>query len=303
MKGRKRSPVVKRLQEWRAEHEAARRMDAVPVEDAEGRDARYIWTRLIAQSRLPMGARLIAHTLVLHGRTDGSRIWPSTAMLAAEAGCSERVACVHLATLARGGWIWREPRGSGTTWAGTRYTLCAPRARLEAFNADPAPWVEDPTWAPEHGAEGGPVHRGTDETSVGKTAENPTDETSVPTRNANVTQADGTDVSANGTDVSANGTDVSAQMALTNRQSSLRSESQIESQRSVCADAHRPLGSEPKIESPRSNPKPTTESPQQRIAKLRKAIEGMPDATEEKLRRCVTGATLEEVRQAQSRDK
>lgn len=296
------SPAVKRLQAWDAEHACARRAGAVRVESADGRAARFIWTRLVAKSRLPPGARLIAHTLVLHGRADGSDIYPSTATLAAEAGCSERVVCVHLATLARSGWIWREPRGSGTKWAGTLYTLCAPQTRLEAFSADPAPWVEDPSWTPEQGTERGSVPRGTDETSVGETAEKPTDETSVRTSNGEVTQGDGTDVSANGTDFSASGTDVSAQMALTIRQSSLSSKSVRESVSTACADAHGPPGTETERSPPRANPESKIETPAEtaadRIEKLRKAIIHWPEGTDEEIQRCVAGATLGEVRRA-----
>jgi len=309
------SPVVKRQQAWDAEHVCAKRAGAVRVESEEGRSARFIWTHLIAKSKLPMPAICIAHTLVLHGRADGSDIWPSTATLAAEANCTERCVCDQLDVLARAGYIWREPRNTGRKWAGTVYTLIAPQERLEEFTADPAPWSssEDNTWVPDYprteraivpdGTEPRSVPNRTDETSVGESVG--TEPRSVPSRHADVTQGDGTERHANGTERGSDGTEPCSKMALSHAQSSLSSESVIQSVRPVCAAAQRTAGPDPSSRAitptPSPSPKPDAVF-EERIEKICRVIQAMPPETDdEHIKRCVYESTSGEVRIARRR--
>ena len=96
-----------------------------------GENAKYNWLRHIAKSDLPATSRLIAHTLCLHGRIDGSNIFPGTRVLAAESGLSERAVCTHLEQLVLHGFLWRTLKNIGRDWASTIYTLCVPKRVLD----------------------------------------------------------------------------------------------------------------------------------------------------------------------------
>jgi hypothetical protein len=93
-----------------------------------GRDARYRWLDSIVASDLIPTTRLVAHTLAMHGRTDGTNIFPSTRRLASTSGLSERAVCVHLDLLVRRGFLGREARYGDTAGArGFKYLLYVPR--------------------------------------------------------------------------------------------------------------------------------------------------------------------------------
>jgi hypothetical protein len=130
-KGRKGLTPAERMAQWKAQHQAGARLGAIKVENVEGSSARYIWRRLIARSRLPASARLVAMMLTMHGSAHGEDIYPSTIGLAGESGLSERTVCTQLDILACAGYIQRQPRGTGRKWAGTVYELYAPAARVE----------------------------------------------------------------------------------------------------------------------------------------------------------------------------
>lgn len=93
-----------------------------------GRDARYRWLDAIVASDLPPTTRLVAHTLALHGRANGTSIFPSTRRLSTASGLSERAVCAHLDVLVRRGFLNREARHGNTAGArGFRYLLFAPK--------------------------------------------------------------------------------------------------------------------------------------------------------------------------------
>jgi hypothetical protein len=94
---------------------------------AAGKAARFDWLRSVMESDLPPTTRLVAHTLAIHGRADGSRIFPGIRALAAKSGLSPRAVCVHIDVLVRRGRLWRRARHGDTAGAsGFEYLLAIP---------------------------------------------------------------------------------------------------------------------------------------------------------------------------------
>jgi Helix-turn-helix domain len=134
-----------RLQRWEDGKREARKCR--PVKLTGEKDARYEWLQRISASDLPPLARLLAHCLALHGRKDGSNIFPSTRTLASESGLSARSVSTHLDTLCRTGYIWRLERRPNAVWScGFVYWLCAPEKVLQASATKTPVWEADPSW-------------------------------------------------------------------------------------------------------------------------------------------------------------
>lgn len=98
----------------------------------DGDKARYRWVQVVMRSDLAATTRLVGHTLVTHGKSDGSGIFPSTRRLAEESGLSERAVCSHLDTLVRRGFLLRVSRKGDTAGArGFEYRLTEPEVLKE----------------------------------------------------------------------------------------------------------------------------------------------------------------------------
>ena len=116
-------------------------LDRVPAPEESPRPAsnnlRFRWLQAVAASELPPTARLLAHTLALHMKGDGSSCFPSLARLARESGINRRTVARHLVLLEDAGWLQRQrerrPRGDFTT---TTYTPTMP-VRVVAQNHHP----------------------------------------------------------------------------------------------------------------------------------------------------------------------
>lgn len=172
-------------------------------------DARWDWLQALAASRFSPTARLLGHTLCLHGTADGRRIFPSTRTISEESGLSERSTCTGLEILACGGFLWPDfmEKRTGREWARTYYKLTLPRAIWDGVGSKP--WEEDPTWQR-------------------------TEPASVPS-SAN---GRGTEPDARGTEPGAEGTERHDKKALKDVQSSLSSESlNVVTQRECAAHA------------------------------------------------------------------
>jgi len=123
---------AERLAAWNAAHAAAQKYGP---ERVHGRDARYRWLDAIRSGDLSRTTRLVAHSLVRHGKVNGNDIFPGTRLLAREAGLSERTVCTHLNILVRRGFLGRIPRHGNTAGArGFNYVLNIPKV----MTADPA---------------------------------------------------------------------------------------------------------------------------------------------------------------------
>lgn len=234
------SPAGRALQ-WAAAFRAAQKHQPVAVSD------KYVWLRLIAKSELTSTTRLVAHTLCLHGQKDGCNVYPSTLTLAAETGLTERSVCTHIDILVRAGRLYREQRKTkGRDWAMTLYTLCAPKAVLDAPENEKLivpDWEVDPTWKPERGTERG----------------------SVPTTSS---EARGTEPDARGAERHARGTERGSAEALNDVQPSLSIlVSQEVSQQSVLQAALRrsPDGEKREPEGSTTNPQRQTSPTSQKV--------------------------------------
>jgi hypothetical protein len=125
-----------RIEAWNEARQAGLRF--LP-ERATGRDARYRWIDAIVTSDLSSTSRLLAHSLVLHGQSNGERIFPSVRRLANDAALSERAVCQHLDTLVRRGFLLREARNGNTAGAkGFKYLLMVPRVLTDDQHHHPA---------------------------------------------------------------------------------------------------------------------------------------------------------------------
>jgi hypothetical protein len=128
-----------RIKRWNDAVEEGKRNDGTKI---EGESARWIWLQCIVRSNLAQVARHIAHALSLHGRDDGSEIWPSTRCLMRECNLSDRAVSTHLDGLVRAGYLMRAPRRPDAKAGaqGFRYVLFAPKSVLrEVENARSKP--------------------------------------------------------------------------------------------------------------------------------------------------------------------
>jgi hypothetical protein len=73
-------------------------------------------------------------TLATHVNRD-LQCWPTTKLLTAETGLSERSVCTHLEIADQEGWIKRTDRRTGKGWKNYIYTLTIPAVRAEARSA------------------------------------------------------------------------------------------------------------------------------------------------------------------------
>lgn len=140
-----------RLKSRRLElHAQAKRHDPVTLDHE---DAKWDWLHMIALSSLPATTRLIAHTLCLHGRSNGSNIYPSVRGLADEAGLTETAICKHLGLLTSEGYLlpFFQKGRTGQSWARTTYHLTLPRIEFDRMKTKP--WKDDPTWTSEKGTQ------------------------------------------------------------------------------------------------------------------------------------------------------
>lgn len=131
-------------------HADAKRHDPVTLDNE---DAKWDWLHMIALSSLPATTRLIAHTLCLHGRSNGSNIYPSVRCLADETGLTETAVCKHLGLLTTEGYLlpFFQKGRTGQSWARTTYHLTLPRVEFDRMETKL--WKDDPTWTPEKGTQ------------------------------------------------------------------------------------------------------------------------------------------------------
>jgi DNA-binding MarR family transcriptional regulator len=131
---------TERLARWEAAykagtlHEPQRLTAGGVLTPKQVKRARYLWLDWMCHfSKLEPTTRLVAHTLVLHGLDDGTRIFPGVREIADESGLSERSVSTHIDILCRTGWLQRKERERTRLWAcGFLYILTAPRAVYEA---------------------------------------------------------------------------------------------------------------------------------------------------------------------------
>ncbi|MCA8331870.1 helix-turn-helix domain-containing protein [Burkholderia cepacia] len=82
----------------------------------------WTWRHAIINSELPATTRHVLLTLSCHVNDAGEPAYPSTALLAAETGLSERAVVTHLRDAAAVGWLTVEKHGyGGQRWARNQY--------------------------------------------------------------------------------------------------------------------------------------------------------------------------------------
>ncbi|WP_186130163.1 helix-turn-helix domain-containing protein [Burkholderia gladioli] len=82
----------------------------------------WTWRHAIINSTLPPTTRHVLLTLSCHVNDAGEPVYPSTALLAAESGLSERSVITHLRDAAAAGWLAVEKHGyGGQKWARNQY--------------------------------------------------------------------------------------------------------------------------------------------------------------------------------------
>ena len=201
-------------------HIEAKRHDPVTLDHE---DAKWDWLHMIALSPLPATTRLVAHTLCLHGRTNGSNIYPSTRGLGDEANLTETAICKHLALLTTQGYLlpYFQRGRAGQSWARTLYQLTLPRTEFDRMKTKP--WVDDPTWTPDEGTQRRRARstQGTPPREVPSLPEMAPDGHSAST----VFQPEGTPRDEKGTLPDAEGTPRRVEKALNGVESSLTSKS------------------------------------------------------------------------------
>jgi hypothetical protein len=153
-------------------HRLAQQLDP---KDVEGTNAKWEWLHAIVTTNLPSTSRLVAHTLCLHGRSNGEDIYPSVRTLSAESGLTQTAVCKHLEVLAVNAFLqpfFMAGRG-GRSHARTVYRLTLPAAVQAQLAAKP--WVDDPEWKPEEGTQrrGVPNEKQTEGTQRGEEGTQP----------------------------------------------------------------------------------------------------------------------------------
>jgi len=116
--------------EWVSAKQEGIRNGATAVGD------KYLYLRLVCNSKLPAMQKLVAHTVCTHGHKNGQRIFPSVRVLATESSLAERSVCKQIDALVRAGWLSRERAGRGKKWAMTIYSLMVPKVMLDAHSAE-----------------------------------------------------------------------------------------------------------------------------------------------------------------------
>ncbi|WP_141755122.1 helix-turn-helix domain-containing protein [Burkholderia plantarii] len=82
----------------------------------------WTWRHAIINSNLPATTRHVLLTLSCHVNDAGEPVYPSTLLLAAETGLSERAVITHLRAAAEAGWLVTEKHGyGGQKWARNQY--------------------------------------------------------------------------------------------------------------------------------------------------------------------------------------
>jgi hypothetical protein len=150
---RNRRTRAQRIEQWNASVAQGRRFQPRKV---DSKHARYEWLRSVMDSDLPSTTRLVSHTLVSHGRADGSGIFPSVRVVAKKSGLSERAVCDHLDLLVRRGYLWRKARGGDTAGAvGFEYVLAVPTVLNAAQHSGAGVVLTDVQHGGRDGAERG----------------------------------------------------------------------------------------------------------------------------------------------------
>jgi hypothetical protein len=255
------------------------------------------WMRAVASKAGPVEptSRHVLLTLATHMDKHG-RAYPSHKLLAEETGLTERSVGQHLRLAESAGWIRvYEKHRPGKAWRWHEYEAVISNGSSDSNNIVPelasGPRIESNGIRPEPAS--------------GPSASAETD--------------DGPEGSSSPT--SRRGVGEDSPNALRNASALLASRPAIDGTRSGTSfhevrnhvPTNSPKPNSTKItlhqdqerareiaESLRPAPKPETNSAETRIAKLRTVITGMPDASDETIRRCVSDASLEEVRQARS---
>jgi hypothetical protein len=93
---------------------------------------RFSWERLVISERGPANptTRHVLLALATHVNRD-LQCWPTTKLLTAETGLSERSVCTHLEIADQEGWIKHTDRRTGKGWRNYIYSLTIPAVRAE----------------------------------------------------------------------------------------------------------------------------------------------------------------------------
>lgn len=102
-------------------------------EDPDRAAGRYEWERIVRRCELPSTTKLVAMMAASYANTDGSRIFPGTARLAAVCSLSERAVRAALGNLRDVGLLVRDVKGGmrGTKAYADVYHLAIPADLLE----------------------------------------------------------------------------------------------------------------------------------------------------------------------------
>jgi hypothetical protein len=108
----------------------------------------FAWRNTIMSADGPRNplVRLVLMAISLHMRSDGTGAWPAQSLIATRAGVGERTVRRHLDIAARQGWISRVKtrRDKGRAWYRSEYEAMVPDAVHEQLPQ--RPWEVDRTW-------------------------------------------------------------------------------------------------------------------------------------------------------------
>jgi hypothetical protein len=114
-----------RVARWNAEAEQGK---ASQPERLSGKTVRLRWLNAVLNNpgSLKSTPRLVACVLSMHGKPDGTDIFPGVRRLAAQCGLSQRAVCEAIRNLVCGGYLRREWRRGNAAGVGFRYVLTLP---------------------------------------------------------------------------------------------------------------------------------------------------------------------------------
>jgi hypothetical protein len=258
---------------------------------------RWKWLQAIASERGPADptTRHVLMTLSLHMNQRGEQAFPSQRLLARRTGLSERSVRTHLQLAREAGWILvyaKQPKGHG--WRLHEYVAAVPE-NLEdlpdaIWETDPSFLREEPVSARDRGFEPEPPE------GAAVRSARPGRPTAFESSERAASDAGR---AANGAHGAANGDatcgtsfhNVGNQLPTNPSGNPSGNPSRSPSEEGALTRTARSKVDLKKV---------PQEAQSARAERIRKAIAGMPEANDEAIRCCVSGATLEDVRQARS---
>jgi hypothetical protein len=294
----------------------------------------YQWRKMLMSPHGPrsQNARLVALAIHMHMSGDNPEAWPSQELIAECSQVSVRQTRRLIEQLQSTGWLkvqlMRRAEG-GHNWKLSVYSPTVPAHLAE--HVPPRPWEEDPTYRRTDTKRPTFTPEGPDTQMSAASPEGPDTQMSSPstsgTPERSVTRHEGADISDEGADIldpsTGHLTPKVRTFSTKDRTSGCPTNSYLNSEGTKKeSKKERAAGAAPVGESeilriiPRPRPEggatamtpcearpilrpdPPTDSPEDRIAKLRKLIASLPDWPDEQIRQSYPSATLEEVRQA-----